>query len=281
VRADRLLSLLMLIQARGQMTARELAAELGVSQWTIYRDLDALSAAGVPVYAERGRGGGCRLRDGYKTTLTGLRPAELRALFAPPETGALAELGMADDHTSALRKVLSSLLGAARQDAQQARQRLLIDGPWQPAPPGTLPQLRALQDALWGNRVLSVALRSAEQWAEATVAPWGLVAQAGEWYLVGATAESVGIWAVSCVRVIAPTAERFALPDRFDLAAVWAAGRATAEQPHATPPCCSFCGRGQHDVQRMIAGPRGVFICNLCIDLCNEIIAQEEARVPA
>src|SRR5579864_4277793 len=130
LRADRLLSLLLLLQTRGRMTARDLAERLEVSERTIYRDLEALSTAGVPVYAERGPGGGCMLIDGYHTNLTGLTEAEVRALFAFRATGPLADLGLDKALDDAMLKLSAALPATHRSGAEQVPQRIHLDTSW-------------------------------------------------------------------------------------------------------------------------------------------------------
>ena len=127
MRADRLLSILMLLQARGRMTAQELAEDLEVSVRTIYRDIDALSVAGIPIYTERGPGGGCALLDSYRTTLTGLTRHEVRALFMLSIPAPLAELGVGQDLRAALLKLSAALPVAHRQDEERVRQRIHLD----------------------------------------------------------------------------------------------------------------------------------------------------------
>src|SRR5713226_181059 len=119
MRADRLLSILMLLQTKGRMTAHDLAIQLEVSERTIYRDLDALSIAGIPVYTERGPGGGCSLVDGYQTRLTGLTEAEIRALFLFNMAGPLADLGLGKALDDALLKLEAALPAASRAKAEQ------------------------------------------------------------------------------------------------------------------------------------------------------------------
>jgi predicted DNA-binding transcriptional regulator YafY len=158
MRADRLLSILMLLQARGRMTAEALSRRLEVSVRTIYRDVDALSVAGVPIYTERGRGGGIALLDRYRTTLTGLRDAEIHALFAASVSGPLADLGLADDLRSALEK-LSASLAVQRGPAIHAVQRVHLDPTvWAPTekPP---PHLAALYEALMAERRVHLRYR--------------------------------------------------------------------------------------------------------------------------
>ena len=129
MRADRLIALLMLLQARGRLTAAQLAAELEVSERTIYRDIDALSASGVPVYGDAGREGGYRLSDGYRTSLTGLTPAETQALFmfALSIPRPLADLGVGDMLRSALRKLAAALPETRRPDEAHMRERFILD----------------------------------------------------------------------------------------------------------------------------------------------------------
>src|SRR2546421_4306828 len=127
MRADRLLSLLMLLQIRGRLPAHELAKRLEVSERTIYRDIEALSAAGVPVYTESGPGGGCMLAEGYRTNLTGLTEAEVRTLFLPGMSAALADLGVSKALEAAMLKLLAALPTAQRHDAERVRQRLYMD----------------------------------------------------------------------------------------------------------------------------------------------------------
>src|SRR5512136_703550 len=130
MRADRLLSLLMLLQARGRMTAQELAAELEVSERTIYRDINALSASGVPVYAESGPGGGCALLDSYRTNLTGLDQDEVRALFMLSIPAPLDQLGVSQELRTALLKLSAALPDTRRGDEERTRQRIHLDSTW-------------------------------------------------------------------------------------------------------------------------------------------------------
>ena len=147
MRADRLLSILMLLQARGKMSAQALADELEVSVRTIYRDLDALSAAGVPVYAERGPGGGCLLLDSYRTTLTGLTRDEVRALFALSIPSALSELGIDDEARTALYKLSAALPASRRPDEAGSRQRVHLDPEGWSDPKAPAPHLQRIYQA--------------------------------------------------------------------------------------------------------------------------------------
>ncbi len=195
MRADRLIALILLLQARGRVTAPELAAQLEVSARTIYRDLDALSAAGVPVYAERGTGGGIALPDGYRVDLTALNREEASALFLSSVPGPLADLGAGQVLDAALRKLSAALPAAARQEAEAARQRVHLDPAewWQTHEP--VPYLRTIQEAVWQDRRLRLSYRRRGGGvATRLVDPYGLVAKASVWYLVAADAEdAVGV----------------------------------------------------------------------------------------
>ncbi len=242
MKASRLLSLLMLLQTRGRLTALALAEELEVSERTIYRDLEALSEAGVPVYAERGPGGGCALLEPYRTALTGMTPDEAQALLLLSIPDPLAALGFAPELRGALLKLRAALPRAGRE---RAAWRVHMDwSAWGRAnePP---PHLQTLQRALAEERVLvlSVALPFAVR-VEHRVAAWGLVAKGAEWYLVGAdpeTAPAVGAVADDVLRVIAVerieqielTEARCPAPPMFDLAAFWGRWRAAAEANRA------------------------------------------------
>jgi predicted DNA-binding transcriptional regulator YafY len=237
VRADRLLSLLMLLQARGRLTARQLAGELEVSERTIYRDLDALSAAGVPVYAERGPGGGCALLDNYRTTLTGLTEEEVHALFMLSIPGPLADLGVSQELKAALLKLSAALPAAYRQDAERVRQRIHLDatGWFQPEEP--VPHLGTIQEGVWGDCKLQLAYRRGDgTQVERVVEPYGLVAKAGVWYLVRAHDGRIGVYRVSRVQAARLTEERFERPEGFDLATFWAESCAEFEASRPVYP---------------------------------------------
>jgi predicted DNA-binding transcriptional regulator YafY len=223
MRADRLLSLLMLLQSRGAMTARSLATELEVSERTIYRDLTALSAAGVPVYAERGPGGGVRLVEEYRTTLTGLTPDETRALFMMSIPAPLAQLGMDDDFKSALLKLSASLPETRRADESRSRQRILLDSSWWFQSEQDVPCLQTIQQALWQDHPLRITVRweafntVLEQQAE----PYGLVAKTNIWHLVYGRGGSPHVVRVSQIASADLLPGTFTRPPGFDLASFW------------------------------------------------------------
>src|SRR6266566_7774261 len=189
MRSDRLLSIMLLLQTHGRLPAAELAARLEVSVRTIMRDVEALSAAGVPVYAERGRHGGIALLPGYRTDVTGLTADESRALFVLVTGQAHADLGLGQAIGSALRKVMTALPAPYRDAATLTSQRILVDpvrwrsGPQQSSDLGVV--LAQLRDAVFTDRRLQLRYRHSEDQRVRpyTLDPYGLVDKAGVWYL--------------------------------------------------------------------------------------------------
>jgi predicted DNA-binding transcriptional regulator YafY len=230
----------MLLQARGRMTAQELADELEVSERTIYRDVDALSTAGVPVYAERGPGGGCALIDEYRTNLTGLTEDEVHALFMLSIPAALDELGVSRELRAALRKLAAALPAARRGDEERVRQRIYLDWSGWDQPEEAAPHLQTIQQAVWEDRRLHLVYRAqigphAEQF-ERAVEPYGLVAKAGAWHLVCAGDGRVRVHRVSQVLEARLSDERFTRPAGFDLGAFWQDWCARQEESRTTYP---------------------------------------------
>lgn len=222
MRADRLISLLMLLQTRGQMTAQDLAERLEVSTRTIYRDLDALSASGVPVYAERGPQGGCFLMDSYRTNLTGLNENEVRALFMFTVPGLMADLGQDKASEAAMLKLTASLPAPFQQDAEKVRQRIHLDTAvfFQQAEP--TPYLHLVQDAIWQERrVRMVYRRSDGNWVKRLVEPLGLVAKANVWYMVALSFNAPFTFRVSRIQEAQLTESIFTRPPDFDLQTFW------------------------------------------------------------
>lgn len=223
MRADRLLSLLMLLQTRGQMSAQALADELEVSERTIYRDITALSTSGVPVYASRGPGGGVRLIEEYRTTLTGLTPDETRALFMMSIPAPLMQLGMGEKFKGALLKLSASLPDPRRADELQTRQRIYLDSSWWFQSEEQGPCLQTIQQALWQDRRLRLKVRweffntEFEQDAE----PYGLVAKANVWYLVYGRGGNPHVTRVSQIVEAELQPECFVRPPDFDLETFW------------------------------------------------------------
>jgi len=188
MRADRLISLLMLLQNRNGITARQLAGELEVSERTIYRDLTALNAAGIPVYTQSGPGGGCFLVEDYRTNLTGMSSEQVRALFTLSIPAPLDQLGLSQDLKAAMLKLSAALPSSRRSDEEQTRQRLYLDWGFDTSRDEPTPHLKTVQQAVWEDRLIRLRYRSIQaRWIEPfdqVAAPFGLVAWAGDWYLV-------------------------------------------------------------------------------------------------
>jgi predicted DNA-binding transcriptional regulator YafY len=230
MRASRLVTVLLLLQSRGQLTAAALAAELEVSERTIHRDVDALSASGVPVYAERGPHGGIRLVDGYRTRLTGLTGDEAEALFLAGIPGPAAELGLGTVVAAAQLKVLASLPPELRTRATRLVERFHLDaGDWFHASQ-PVPHLGALSDAVWTSMRIAIDYRRDEAIVERVLEPLGLVLKAGTWYVVASVDGQIRTYRVSRVLSAEPTAERFERPAGFDLAAYWSESTAAYER---------------------------------------------------
>jgi predicted DNA-binding transcriptional regulator YafY len=222
MRADRLLSILMLLQTRGHLTAKRLAKELEVSERTIYRDMDALSAAGVPVYAERGVGGGFALLDSYRTTLTGLTDNEVRALFMLSIPAPLTELGVSQELKAALLKLAASLPAGRREEEERVRQRVHLDSVWWFQSEEAVPHLQTIQQGVWQDRKAHLTYQLPfETEVERLVDPLGLVAKAGVWYLVFRKEDHTRAMRVSRVLGARLSDLRFERPSAFDLAAFW------------------------------------------------------------
>jgi predicted DNA-binding transcriptional regulator YafY len=216
VRADRLLSLVLLLQARGRVTARALAAETGVSIRTVYRDLEALSAAGVPVLSEPGPGGGCRLLEGYRFPLRGLRSEEAEALLILGVPAVLGELGLAEALSAAHQQI--------RTTAGLASGALVhLDMPRWFGGPEEVPFLAVLARALRLGRCLAITYRERDDSQPRVVGPLGLVNKAGVWYLVARSPNGeVRVFRAGRVRSARLRPEPCSQPDGFDLAGFWA-----------------------------------------------------------
>jgi predicted DNA-binding transcriptional regulator YafY len=233
VRASRLLSLLLLLQNRGQMTGPALAAELEVSVRTVYRDVESLSAAGVPVYADRGPTGGYRLLDGYRTRLTGLTSDEAESLFLAGMPGPAAELGLGGALAAAQLKLTAALPAELRSRVGRVSERFHLDAPGWFRDAEDTPFLADIASALWRDRRIAVRYR---RWGNETVEreldPLGLVLKAGVWYLVARRADPATptpdksvdaprTYRVSRVLALRVGQERAARPSEFDLAEFW------------------------------------------------------------
>lgn len=227
MKADRLLSVLMLLQAKGRATERELAEQLEVSQRTIHRDLEALSAARVPVVALRGSQGGWELEKGWRTQVPALDETELRALLmAQPRVAGHPRLVAAAQ--SALNKLMAALPGPMREQAAAMREKLHVDPTGWHDTGEDLSMLTVVQDTVARERRLAFDYTKANgEKAPRTVDPLGLVAKGMSWYLVARGANGIRTYRVSRMESVTPLAAGFERPARFDLAEFWK--RSTAE----------------------------------------------------
>ncbi len=222
MRADRLLSILLLLQSRRRITARELAERLEVSERTILRDMDALSGSGIPVVAGRGKTGGWSLLDDYQTRLTGLSPAEIQSLFLARPPRLMADLGLKRESEAALLKLQASLPAGVREHAELARRRIFIDPRGWRDPAESIACLPVLLDAVWRGRQLRfLYARDGCDPTERTGHPLGLVAKGSTWYLVANVESEPRTYRVSRIREAAPLDEPASYPPGFDLAAYW------------------------------------------------------------
>jgi predicted DNA-binding transcriptional regulator YafY len=230
MRADRLLEIILLLQARGRITAGALARELGVSERTIYRDLDALSAAGIPVYALGGPGGGCELPEHYRTLLTGVSPSDIAAVLMATASGPLADLGLDKRVQAALHKLVAALPATQRQAASMGRQRLHLDSAAWFRRAEQVPFLPVLQEGIETERYIQLRYRGTDEIERARLlAPFGLVAKASVWYVVGLVDNRLRVYRVSRILEATATGQPFVRPPDFDLPSFWAAWCATYE----------------------------------------------------
>lgn len=223
MRSSRLLSILLLLQTRRQLTARELADELEVSLRTIYRDVEALAAAGVPVYADQGRAGGYRLVEGYRTKLTGLTEQEAAALFLVGMPGAAAALGLTAETSAAELKLLAALAPDQRDRAGRLKNRFHLDLPAWYQDAEDSPHLSAVADAVLHDRRIKVLYRRWEEprEVERLLEPHGLVLKNGAWYVVAATPRGLRTYRVSNILELTPTANTFERDPDFNLTQFW------------------------------------------------------------
>ncbi|WP_329125410.1 helix-turn-helix transcriptional regulator [Streptomyces sp. NBC_01465] len=221
MKSSRLVSILLLLQTRGRMTAAQLAEELEVSVRTVYRDVEALHAAGVPLYGDAGHAGGYQVLAGYRTKLTGLNTGEAEALFLSGIPGPAAELGLGSVLAAAQLKLRAALPEELRGHVDRMQSRFHLDAPGWYAKDEPVPFLQDVADAVWNGRVIEVRYR---RWKEPTevdrrLEPYGLVLKAGRWYVIA------GPWPrtfrVDQILQLSQSDEEFTVPDGFDLAAYW------------------------------------------------------------
>lgn len=226
MRAGRLLSTLMILQAKGKTSVRQLAEELEVSPRTVHRDINALSASGVPVYFERGKNGGVSLLEGYRTNLTSLTADEIKALFILGVPASLDEPGVNKSLKTALQKLSASLPADHRQDETNIRQRIYVDWTGWKTGMNTDSTLHDLYTAVLENMkvylhyLVSFSPRVKKEF-EKTVKPYGLVAKAGEWYLVCDDDICIRVYELSTILETRLTGDEFTRIDEFNLGEFW------------------------------------------------------------
>ncbi|MCU4667342.1 helix-turn-helix transcriptional regulator [Bacillus paralicheniformis] len=223
MRGDRLISILLMLQAQGQMTAKELAERLEVSERTIYRDMEALSGAGIPVVAERGINGGWSLLDDYQTTLTGLKESEIRALFVPLSEQLLDDLGLTRISEEARNKLIASLPSVYRQNAKDVWNRIYVDTRAWRHKKEKAASFEVLKDAIWKDQKLKIVYQRADgQTADRIVAPLGLVAKGSNWYLIASKENGeIRNYRASRIKSAVFVRETFDRPENFDIAHMW------------------------------------------------------------
>jgi predicted DNA-binding transcriptional regulator YafY len=223
VRASRLVSILLLLQNKGRITAQELADELEVSVRTIYRDMDSLADAGVPLYGEAGHDGGYRLVDGYRTRLTGLTVGEAESLFLTGLPTAAADLGLGASVTAAQLKLMAALPEELRDRAGRVAERFHLDAPSWYRDPDTTPHLGVVAEAVWTQRAIRIRYLRWDEPQEITrvIEPYGLVLKAGRWYLVAAADHTTRTYRVSRILDVQSLDITFERDAGFDLASYW------------------------------------------------------------
>jgi predicted DNA-binding transcriptional regulator YafY len=250
------------------MTASALAAELEVSVRTVYRDVEALSGAGVPVYAEPGSRGGIRLVDGYRTRLTGLTEREADALFLAGAPDAVAQLGLGTVLAAAELKVLAALPPELRGRAARVRERFHLDAPGWFRTPDAVPALAPLADAVWSDRRVRLDYRRDERIVQRTVDPLGLVVKAGTWYLVASHRRRPRTYRVSRCAAVEVLDERSERPDGFGLADHWAASQHEFEESIL-----------RYDIDARVS-PRGLARLSLVLERAVARVARDSAGEP-
>lgn len=221
MRASRLLSIQMMLETRGQMSARALAEALEVSLRTLHRDIDQLAAAGVPIYAERGRAGGYRLLDGWNTRLTGLTPSEAQVVFLSGLAGPAADLGLGPPLQSAQLKLLTALPESARNEARKMQSHFHLDPVDWYREAEHLPHLALIAESVWNQRQISIGYESWRKEVDRLLHPLGLVLKAGAWYLVASDGGAPRTYRIANIKRAAMSESPARRPRGFDLAAYW------------------------------------------------------------
>ncbi|MFC4619821.1 helix-turn-helix transcriptional regulator [Camelliibacillus cellulosilyticus] len=223
MRGDRLISILLLLQNHGKMTAKALAEKLEVTERTIYRDMEALSSSGIPVYAERGVNGGWSLLEDYRTTLTGLKASEIRALFVLPSEQLLEDLGLIRTSEEARHKLIASLPSIYREQAKEVWHRIHIDTTAWRSRKEKMTSFEVLKNAIWMENKLNIRYQRVDGHTyERIVGPLGLVAKGSRWYFI-AVKDNGEIRNYRASRILSaePVNESFQWPVNFNLAQYW------------------------------------------------------------
>lgn len=222
MRADRLLSILLLLQKHPRITTGQLAAELDVSTRTIQRDMDAMSGAGIPVYAERGRNGGWQVLEGYRTTLTGLNDVELQSLFLGAPQAILTALGISEANQLALLKLEATLADSQQHSAAAIQNLIHIDVEGWHETTRHNEHLPAIQSALWNGQALHMTYQRGDgTLVERAITPFGLVAKGLIWYVVADNDGTIKTYRLDRIQTVEPHGTGTPCPDDFDLAAYW------------------------------------------------------------
>jgi len=229
MRASRLLSILMMLQSHRRMSGRALAEKVEVSLRTVYRDIDQLGAAGVPVIVRRGVAGGFELLDGWRTRLTGLTPSEAQAMFLAGAPGPASQLGLGEAMASAQLKLLAALPADWQADARRVSSRFHLDPVGWYQKPMRADSLPAIAQAVWNERRLAIRYQSWKGMVDRVIEPLGLVLKAGEWYVVAAGGKDSRTYRLSNIHAVEAREEWFGRPENFDLARHWAASIARFE----------------------------------------------------
>ncbi|MFD1737847.1 helix-turn-helix transcriptional regulator [Bacillus salitolerans] len=222
MRADRLLSILLLLQNKGKQTTKALAKELEVTERTIHRDMEALSTAGIPIVADRGKTGGWRLIDDYRTDLTGLKAVEIQSLFISPSSQLLTDLGLSKNWDEARQKLLASLPYSIDKTARDIWNRIHIDtSAWRESNE-KLESFHTLKEAIGGDQKLHIHYeRSDGEYVSRTVEPLGLVAKGSTWYLIASCEGDIRNYRASRIQLASLTEETFTRPKDFHLEQYW------------------------------------------------------------
>lgn len=221
MRADRLLSIMLMLQNGGKKSTRYLAEQLEVSERTIIRDMESLSSAGIPVYAERGSLGGWVLEESYRTNLTGMTHDELISLLVTSHSPLIGDLGIRKHFDAAYQKLLASSPRSIRQDAEMIREKIHIDGAGWHSYRESHPYLTVLQEALWLDRITRIQYMKGEERVERMIHPLGLVAKRSTWYVVAESQGELRTYRVSRIVDAVITEEAFERPADFNLADYW------------------------------------------------------------